>query len=85
MQRTPSGPTQRASRVTDAIRTGMWQLVSSGSKALTGRQNQSQNLNAKAAATSDSTANPRPTCFQQEIDAAEDESLVHLEPPKRTQ
>jgi len=46
MQRTPSGPTQCTSRVVEAISTGVWQLVSSGSKALTGRRNQSQNSNA---------------------------------------
>jgi len=46
MQRTPSGPTQRASRVVEAISTGVWQLASSGSKALTGRRNQSQSSNA---------------------------------------
>jgi len=45
-KRTPSGLTQRASRVADAISTGVRQLVSSGSKALAGRRNQSQSLNA---------------------------------------
>jgi len=47
MQRTPSGPNQR-SIVAEAINAGVRQLVSSGLKALTGRQNQSQGSNAAA-------------------------------------
>jgi len=44
-QRTPSGRNQRT-RVAEAISTGVRPLVSSGSKALTGRRNQSQGSNA---------------------------------------
>ena len=48
MQRTPSGPKQRPSRVTEAVSTGVRQLVSSGLNALTGRRNQSQNSSVTA-------------------------------------
>jgi len=48
MQHTPNGPNQRT-RVAEAINTGVTgvrQLVSSGSKALTGRRNQNQGSDA---------------------------------------
>jgi len=44
-QHTPSGPNQHT-RITEAINAGVRQLVCSGSKALTGRRNQSQGSNA---------------------------------------
>jgi len=47
MQHALNGPNQHTI-VADAINAGVWQLVSSGSKALTGRRNQNQGSGATA-------------------------------------